>query len=61
MSDSSIMRVFATDPRISNPKPVEMHTNAMLFVQDGFAHAVCSARSELSSFGFSYCIFDRPV
>jgi len=36
MSDSSIPRVFATGPRISNPT-VEMHTNAMLFVQDGEA------------------------
>jgi hypothetical protein len=37
MSDSSITRVLATDPRLSNPKPVEMHTNATLFVQDGEA------------------------
>ncbi len=37
MSDSSITRVFATDPRISNPKPIEMHTNATLFLQDGEA------------------------
>ena len=37
MSDSSITRVFATDPRISNNKPVEMHANATLFVQDGEA------------------------
>ncbi|MGJ4963319.1 hypothetical protein [Bradyrhizobium sp. HKCCYLRH3061] len=37
MSDSSISRVFATDPRIANPKPVEMHTNALLFVQDAEA------------------------
>lgn len=31
------MRFFATDPRISNPKPVEMHTNAALFIKDGEA------------------------
>jgi hypothetical protein len=37
MSDSSIIRTFATDPRIENPKAVEMHTNAVLFVQDGEA------------------------
>jgi hypothetical protein len=37
MTDSSMIRAFATDPRIANPKPVEMHTNAVLFVQDGEA------------------------
>jgi hypothetical protein len=37
MSDSSITRFFATDSRIANPKPVEMHTNAKLFIQDGEA------------------------
>jgi hypothetical protein len=35
MSHSSIIRAFATDPRIANRKSVEMHTNAVLFVQDG--------------------------
>jgi hypothetical protein len=37
MSDSSLARWFATDPRISNPKPVEMHTNATVFIDDGEA------------------------
>jgi hypothetical protein len=37
MSDSSIIRVFAADPRLANPKPIEMHTNAFLFVQDAEA------------------------
>jgi hypothetical protein len=37
MSDSSIVRLFATDPRISNPKAVEMHTNATVFIDDGEA------------------------
>jgi hypothetical protein len=37
MSDSSNVRAFATDLRIANPKSVEMHINAVLFVQDGEA------------------------
>jgi hypothetical protein len=29
--------MFGTDPRISNPKAVEMHTNATVFIDDGEA------------------------
>jgi hypothetical protein len=37
MTDSDHVRMIANDPRVSDPKSVEMHTNAMLFVQDSEA------------------------
>ena len=35
--DSSTSRYLAIDPRVTNPKPYEMHVNATIFVQDGQA------------------------
>jgi hypothetical protein len=34
VATSKITRMFATDPRIANPKPAEMHANAGTFLAD---------------------------
>lgn len=34
MAESSITRVLAMDPRVKNPKAVELHVNAGLFLRD---------------------------
>jgi hypothetical protein len=34
MAESSITRVLAVDPRVENPKAVELHVNAGLFLRD---------------------------
>jgi hypothetical protein len=60
MIDGNVDRTLATDPRIANKKQVELHTSAIIFLQDGKALVPTGRKSTWQQVDGRTVLFSHP-